>query len=321
MNNVFKTYLIILSLLFIPCVSFAHTLSIGTIESFALFTSNGAVANTGTSTLTGNVGSDIGIVSGFGAPTVHTGTIYNSDVTTAQAKTDLFIAYNQLMSIPATNTTHTPAFGSGETLTTGVYTIAGAGSLAGQITLDGLGDSNAIFIFRFGGAFAVGASSQVILINNARSCNVFWVVEGAIALAEFTIMKGALIANNAAVSAAANCDLEGRMLSTTRAVAFGPAIAQIPSCSGNVALPASPPCCSPEFGATIDFLIFTSNGAVSNVSTLALTEHIGSDVGAITGFGLPTTVAGTIYSIDSVTAQTKINLESKTLMEKFVISN
>ncbi|MFB0925518.1 MAG: ice-binding family protein, partial [Vicingaceae bacterium] len=126
------------------------------------------------------------------------------------------------MAIPATNSIHAPAFGSSETLTAGVYTVAGAGSLAGVLTLDGLGDTNAVFIFRFGGAFATGASSSVVLTNNARYCNVYWVAEGAVSLGASTIMKGTMLTNNAAVSAGASCNVVGRMLSTAGAVSFGP---------------------------------------------------------------------------------------------------
>jgi gliding motility-associated-like protein len=209
-----------------PCC----TPGFGATIDFALFTSNGALSNTGTSIVTGDIGSDLGAIAGFGVPSILNGTSYNADAVTAQAKIDLVIAYNQLVAVPCTNcNTHTPSFGS-ETLTPGVYTVAGAGSLAGALTLDGLGDTNAVFIFRFGGAFAGGAASSIILTNDARYCNIYWVSEGAISLGANTIMKGTMLANNAAVSAAASCDIEGRMLSTTGAIAFGPAIISSRAC-------------------------------------------------------------------------------------------
>jgi hypothetical protein len=72
---------------------------------------------------------------------------------TAEGAIDLTNAYNTLMGVAGTNTIHAPAFGSGETLNAGVYTIGAAGSVAGSLTLDALGDPNAVFIFRYGGAF------------------------------------------------------------------------------------------------------------------------------------------------------------------------
>jgi len=63
------------------------------------------------------------------------------------------------MEIPNTVFTHPPAFGSGETLKSGVYYIGSAGSLGGTIILDGERDPDAVFIFRFAGAFSVASQS------------------------------------------------------------------------------------------------------------------------------------------------------------------
>jgi len=252
--------------------------------------------------------SDLGAISGFGTAAV-IGSFYNADAVTAQAKVDLLTAYNQLISIPATVTTHAPAFGSGETLTKGVYTIAGAGSLAGNLTLDGLGDTTAVFVFRFGGAYAVGASSTVILVNGARTCNMFWVAEGAISIAASTIFKGTLIANNAAVSMAAGGNLEGRMLSTLGAIDFGSSTAYIPSCSSTSTItPVVLPIII-NLGTAGSFALFTSSGAIGNSGSSVLTGNIGSDLGAITGFGTAT-VTGSFYTADAVTAQAKIDLQT-----------
>ena len=51
----------------------------GTAANFMLFTGVGAVANTGVSTITGNVGSNAGAIAGFGAPSVLNGVIENSN--------------------------------------------------------------------------------------------------------------------------------------------------------------------------------------------------------------------------------------------------
>lgn len=190
----------------------------GTVANFVIFTSNGAEANTGSSNFTGDIGTNVGAVDLAGATVV--GNINTADAVTAQAKADLQSTYIQLLSIPVTSTLHAPAFGGGEVLTTGVYLISGAGSLAGNLTLDAEGDPDAVFIFRFGGALTTGAASEIILANGASSCNIFWVAEGAISMAAATIMKGTLIANNAANSMAAGGELEGRMLSTTGAIAI-----------------------------------------------------------------------------------------------------
>ncbi|WP_339614603.1 ice-binding family protein [uncultured Winogradskyella sp.] len=203
---------------------------LGSLKEFAMFTSLGAVANAATSGIVGSIGTNGGAISGFGTSThtnsdATTGVFYDSDTVTAQAVIDLDNAYEALMALPNTITAHTPAFGSGETVTTGVYHIAGAGSLAGTITLDGENNPGAIFVFKFAGAFSVAAQSRVILINGAKRCNVFWisgagVATGAMDLGTFTYMKGTLIAHGGACSAGANSSIEGRMLSTGGAIGF-----------------------------------------------------------------------------------------------------
>jgi uncharacterized repeat protein (TIGR01451 family) len=203
---------------------------LGSLKEFAMFTTLGAVANAATSGIVGAIGSHGGAISGFETSThtnsdATTGVFYNSDAVTAQAVIDLDNAYEALMALENTITAHTPAFGSGETLTNGVYHIAGAGSLAGTITLDAEDNPDAIFVFKFAGAFSVAAQSRVILINGAKRCNVFWisgagVATGAMDLGTFTYMKGTLIAHGGACSAGANASIEGRMLSTGGAIGF-----------------------------------------------------------------------------------------------------
>jgi hypothetical protein len=203
----------------ISCVNSCSNNILGTAANFALFTSIGAVANAATSGIIGDIGANAGDISGFETSTV-AGSFNNVNSVTAQASIDLLAGYNQLVAIPTTNTSHTPAFGSGETVSAGVYSIAAAGSLAGTITLDAQGNPDALFIFKFAGAFTTAAQSKVVFKNGVRRCNVFWIAEGAISMGTFTFMKGTLIAHNGANTMGANGNLEGRMLSTTGAIGF-----------------------------------------------------------------------------------------------------
>jgi surface protein len=205
-----------------PMVSYTPAAAVdvlGSIENFSLFTSNGAVANASTSGILGDVGANVGAISGF-ATSAHIGSFYNADAVTAQAKIDLNNAYSELMLIPTTVPNHTPAFGSGETLQAGVYSTPGAGSLAGTITLDGQNNPDAIFIFKFNGAFAAAAQSKVILSNGTRRCNVFWISEGAASIGAFSTLKGTILAHNGAATMGAGGNLEGRLLSTGGAIGF-----------------------------------------------------------------------------------------------------
>ena len=216
-----------LALLCFPITNIGQTISLGAAVKFALFSSSGAVSNTGTSTIIGDVGTDLGSISGFGLPTL-CGSIYNADAVTAQAKNDLLSAYINLNSIPVTNSSHAVAFGGGESISAGVYTIGGAGSIDGTLILDGEQNPDAIFIFKFAGAFSVSAGSAVVLANLARINNVFWISEGAISLGASTTIKGTLIANQGAVSKGAGSHFEGHMFSMGGAISFGPGKAVVP---------------------------------------------------------------------------------------------
>ena len=201
---------------------------LGSIKNYALFTTAGAVANAATSGIIGDIGSNGGAVSGFGTST-NIGDFLPTGLETAQAVLDLNNAYAQIMAIDITPTAHAPAFGSDETVTAGIYSIAGAGSLAGTITLDAENDPDAMFVFKFAGAFSVAAQSRVILANGAKQCNVFWiggagVPTGAVSVGTFSYMKGTLISHGGACTAGANASVEGRMLSTAGAIGFSTGI-------------------------------------------------------------------------------------------------
>jgi LruC domain-containing protein len=195
-------------------------INLGSIANFALYSTSGAVSNTGASNITGDIGTNFGAITGFGPPSVINGSIQNANSVTTQAALDLMDVIAQIDATVTTNSGHAPAFGNDETLTPGVYSIAGAGSIAGTLTLDAQGNTDAQFIFKFGLAFTTGAGTTVVLINGASSENVFWVARGAVAMAASTTISGNLIGNPGAVSMGAGGELNGRMLSNVGAVSL-----------------------------------------------------------------------------------------------------
>ena len=198
----------------IDCVNICENPILGSVAKFALFTSSGAVSNTGISYVVGDLGTNaVGSINGF-ETSIFIGSAQTANTATAAAATDLANACTTLSSKTVT-ATHNFPFGNGEILTAGVYSVAGAGSMAGNLVLDGGGNTNAEFVFKIGGAFSVGAHSSMKLINGARRCNIFWVTEGAISMGQFSFVKGNFIAHGAAVNMDGNCFLEGRLLSTS----------------------------------------------------------------------------------------------------------
>ncbi|MGZ5209489.1 MAG: ice-binding family protein, partial [Kaistella sp.] len=125
---------------FSPSVS-AQAPVLGDAANFALFTSVGAVTNTGLSQITGDVGTNSGAAStGFGNID---GVMQDSNAATADAAADLLTAYNQLNGTAA-NYFPAPLLGNGATLTAGTYSIGEAASLSGTLTLNGGGNSNSV---------------------------------------------------------------------------------------------------------------------------------------------------------------------------------
>lgn len=267
----------------------------GSTINFVLFTSSGAVGNTGVSHVTGDIGTPIGAVTAFGNVD---GVVHIADPATATAVTDLAALYTEL-STTASTALHGAVLGAGEILDPAVYQIAAAGSVAGTLTLDAGGDEDALFIFKIGGAFTTGAGTEVVLINNAKACNVFWVAEGAIGMAAGTTMKGTLIANNAAIAIAAGGNLEGRMFSTAGAIAIDKTTARLPL---GCALPILNGPGAPILASTECFALFTANGALTNTGTTVVTGDVGTNAGATSGF-VSGDVTGTIHlAPDSTTA-------------------
>ena len=134
--------LVAISMLSSPHASFAQTPNLGSAANFVLFSSVGAVGNTGISQITGNVGTNVGAVTGFGNVN---GVMHIGDAATAQAAIDLQAAWFYLSTLTPTSTIG-PVLGSGQVLFAGVDTIAAAGSVVGALTFDAQGNPNAVFI-------------------------------------------------------------------------------------------------------------------------------------------------------------------------------
>lgn len=210
----------------------------GTVSNFVLFSGIGAVSNTGTSTLTGNVGANIGAISGFEAPTTINGTIENVNPITVQAALDLTAVCIQLQNTAATVTNHLTIYGNGETLLPGVYSAGAAASINGSLTLDAQGNPNALFIFKIGGALTAGAGTTIILTNGALAANVIWIANGAVAIAAGSTINGTLIGYDGAVSMGAGCILNGSLYSNVGAVSVYGTIATIATAaSGAIVAP------------------------------------------------------------------------------------
>ena len=289
-------HLAVTALLLLPMIHFAQAPNLGSAVNYVLFSTNGAVSNTGLSHLTGNIGTNNGSSTAFGNVN---GVMHDGDGNSSQCATDLLIAYNQLNAVVPTFFP-APLLGNGQTLIPGVYSISGNATLNLDLILNAQNNPNAVFIFQIQGALSTNASSKVKLINGALACNVYWKVEGLVSMASGSTMRGTIIANNAAINMNAGDTLEGRALSTAGAVSVDGVLAYTPIGCGSPVLtgPVAPP-----LGVAACFGIFSSIGAVSNSGITHITGDVGSNSSAPTGFN-PTFISGTLHLVpDGFTAQ------------------
>ncbi len=211
-------FMTILIILLVQMVSFGQAPDLGTASSFAVFTSTGAFTNVSASThITGDIGTNVGIFTGF-PPGVVLGNIQVANALTAQVADDLAGAYTSLSSVSC-GTVLTTTLGNGQLFTPGTYCHGAATTLAGTLTLDGGGNPNALFIIKIGGAFATSTFSNVVLINSASACNVYWQINGQFDLGDYSEFKGTLLVNGA-INLLEGSNLEGRVLSIAGAIAL-----------------------------------------------------------------------------------------------------
>jgi hypothetical protein len=279
----------LITLAFFPGMIYAQAPYLGTAANFVLFSRNGAVSNTGISQLTGNVGTNIGSSTGFGNVN---GQMHDQDGASGAASADVLLAYQFLNNMTATKFP-APNLGGGDTLTAAVYAIAGAATLNNNLYLDAKGDGNALFVFKINGAFSSGTLAKVNLIHGAQACNVFWVTEDMVGLAGGTVMRGTIIANNAAITLNTGDTLEGRALSTTGAITVHGTMAYTPIGCGSPTLTGP---AAAILGTSGCYALFSGNGGVTNAGTSFISGDVGTNVGLTTGFNA-LDVNGTIHPV------------------------
>ncbi len=204
----------ILLLLLSPAIA-AQAPDLGAAATFAVFTGIGAFNNDGTTMVTGDIGTNDGPFAGFPPGTVN-GTIHVQDGVSMTAATDVGLAYSTLAATTC-DVVLGVGLGNNQVLSPNVYCIGGAATLNGELVLDGQGDPDALFIFQIDGALSTGVNSRVLLINGASICNVYWQINGAVALGEFSLFLGTFIANGQ-ITALESAEISGRALATVGAV-------------------------------------------------------------------------------------------------------
>ncbi|MEO5906647.1 MAG: ice-binding family protein, partial [Saprospiraceae bacterium] len=124
----------------------------------------------------------------------------------------------------------------------------------------------AIFIIKIDGAFSTTSFSNVVLINGASACNVYWQINGAVALGDSSAFRGTIIAEGA-ISLATGAMLEGRGLSTAGAISTNSNIVTLnPSCNA----------LAPSFVCPDDITVSCVNEIPPSDTVISSTDNCGA---------------------------------------------
>jgi hypothetical protein len=191
------------------------TVPLGTASTFTVLAGS-TVTNTGATAVTGDLGVSPGAaVTGFPPGTV-SGTIHTGDAAAAQGQTDLTVAYND-----AAGRSTGPISVSGDltglTLTPGLYKSTSSLAVSGTLTLNALGDGNAVFIIQMATTLTTGPGSRVVLIGGARASNVLWQVGSSATLGTNSAFKGTILADQS-ITLNTGARVDGRVLTRIGAV-------------------------------------------------------------------------------------------------------
>jgi hypothetical protein len=197
----------------------------------ASFTVLGAstVTNVPTSTIVGNVGvwssGGANAITGFNSspgvavsdPQVTGGNVHAGTAVAqlAQGQLTNAITYLGLLG-PGTLL---PADLAGLILSPGVYTVpAGTTNLSGALTLDGLGNANAAWVFQMPSTLITSPNSNVNVINTGSGAGLYWNVGSSATIDTNTAFLGNILALTSITMNTTATDVCGRALANTGAV-------------------------------------------------------------------------------------------------------
>jgi hypothetical protein len=179
----------------------------------------------------GDVGSNVGLTTGFD-PLKVSGTLHPiADVSTAACAADLLNVYNYLNTLPYDIELLFPAqFGNNLVLTPHTYLLNAATTLTDSIYLNAQGNADAVFVIQMNGALTTSTYSKVILINGAQAKNVYWKIEGAVSINNYSVFCGTIVCNNGALGAInTGVKLNGRALTTSGSLTTAAIITTMPA--------------------------------------------------------------------------------------------
>jgi uncharacterized repeat protein (TIGR01451 family) len=257
------------------------TVNLGTTAGFAILAGT-TITNTGPTTITGDVGLHPGSAFVDTGVTL-IGARHIADAVAEQAKVDLVTAYNDAAGRPVSSAV--PVDLGGLTLTPGVYSSGGALGITGTLTLDAQGDPDAVFIFQSTSTLITASDSNVVLINGARFCRVFWVVPSSATLGTDSTFVGHIFALTD-IAAQTGATVEGQLLARNGQVTLDTNVITNEICEAerliNIIKTASPTSL-PAGGGQVVYTYTVTNPGTVEFSDVVVTDNMVSPVTYVSG--------------------------------------
>ncbi len=201
------------------------TVPLATAGTFAILAGS-TVTSTGATAVTGDLGVSPGTaVIGFPPGTV-SGTIHAGTPAAATAQTNLTTAYNNAAG-RTTGVVTVSGDLAGLTIAPGLYKSTSSLAITGTLTLDALGDQNAVFIFQMASTLTTGPGSKVILSGGAKASNIYWQVGSSATLGTGSVLKGTILADQS-ITLNTGARLDGRALTRIGAVTMAANVVVLP---------------------------------------------------------------------------------------------
>lgn len=192
---------------------------LGSAGNFAVLAGSGitVAGAVNSTTITGDIGTfPTTSITGLGNVVLN-GVNHAGDAVTQGAKDDLVTAY-----IDAAGRSPTVIYGpiydlGGQTLPPGVYNDPSSFGITGNLTLDALGNPNAVWVFQAGSTLITETGSTVTLAGGAQACHVFWQVGSSATLGTDSEFMGNILALTS-ITLDNGATVDGRVLARNGAV-------------------------------------------------------------------------------------------------------
>jgi hypothetical protein len=204
----------------------ATLVPLGTAGGFGVLAGT-EITVTGPTTIRGDAGTTSGTgITGLTSLSL-TGTNHGGDAVTLAAQLDLTTAWMNALLQPADFNWPAISDLGGQTLTPGVHRGLSSLAITGNLTLNGGGDSESVWIFHAFSTLTTASNANIILTNGAQASNILWVAGSSATLGTGSHLQGNLLAvTNVTLTTGAT--VEGGVYARNGAVTLDTNVAGIP---------------------------------------------------------------------------------------------